>query len=179
MRDPLRHRVARAQRGLSLIEVAIATAVGATLLVSLGESMRMATRAQVANTSLNDLTQQGRFALQRIEAAIRATPSSATLAAKGSDDSSGNWLASSTYRTGGVTFCLRGTQLIEKSPATTTCTTDNTDRVLAESVSAFSVLTWSPGTALQRNVLDVSLTLASGERSITLASRVRLGGGTS
>ena len=157
-----------AQCGLTLIELLIALAIAALLVVPLGAAVRNALSAQTVASDTNDLAQQARFALQRMEAQVRRTAPH-TLAAKAAGTSA-DWLAPSA-------FCLRGgTNLIETTPADVTCSSASAP-VIAAGVSAFSVQSYNAGAGAAA-VIEIQLTVtgASGQ-TIALTSRTRLGGG--
>lgn len=158
-----------AQSGLTLMELLVALAIGALLAAPLGAAVLNALNAQSVAVDANDAAQQARFALQRMEAAVRRTAPHA-LAAKAAS-TSGDWLAP-------VSFCLRAdSKIIETAPADTGCTGSGAS-VIADGVSAFSVQSFSAGPGAAA-VIELSLALsgASGQ-SISLTSRTRLGGGT-
>ncbi len=164
---------------MTLLEVLLAAAIGITLTAALAQAMTAALNAQTSNRDSNDRVGDARLAMDRIEAAVRLTPSSAALSTKASDATSEGWLAASTLRSGGVTFCVRGIQLVEKSPSANDCAVAAGDRVLATGVTAFSFTRVSNGTFTTVPVLDVGLTLGSGTESVSVTSRIRLGGGGS
>ena len=158
-----------AQRGLTLIEMLIALAVAALLAAPLGAAVINALKVQTVAGDTNDVAQQARFALQRMEAAVRRTAPH-TLAAKAAGTSA-DWLAP-------VTFCLRvnSKAVIETTPADTNCVS-NSAPVIAEGVTAFSVQSFDAGSGAGQVIeLQLVLTAASGQ-SIDLTSRTRLGGG--
>lgn len=162
-------RFARAQSGLTLMELLIALAIAALLAAPLGAAVLNALAAQSVASDANDVAQQARFAMQRMEAAVRRTAPHA-LAAKAADTSA-DWLAPSA-------FCLRSNKnLIETTPADTSCNIGSAP-VIAENVSAFSVQSFSAGAGAGQ-VIEIQLTVtgASGQ-SVSLTSRTRLGGGT-
>ena len=158
-----------AQRGLTLIEMLIALAVAALLAAPLGAAVINALKVQTVAGDTNDVAQQARFALQRMEAAVRRTAPH-TLAAKAADTSA-DWLAPTA-------FCLRANnRLIETTPADAGCNS-NSAPVIAEGVSAFSVQSYSAGSGAGQ-VIELHLVLAGASgQSIDLTSRTRLGGGT-
>ena len=78
-------RMQRGQTGLSLVELLISLVIASMLIAPLFLSLRNATSAQSASGSVNDLNRQARFALQRMAAAVRATPSATVLNAKASN----------------------------------------------------------------------------------------------
>ncbi|MBK7616685.1 MAG: prepilin-type N-terminal cleavage/methylation domain-containing protein [Burkholderiales bacterium] len=162
-------RPARAQRGMTLVEVLIAAAVGALLLAALAPVARLGGQASAPLRDTSEALYQGRFALQRVAAAAAATAPAAVLPPPAK--SSGNWF-------GTVMFCVNATgSLVETTPSDTSCSGST---VIAERVSAFSVAVPATAGASDGEVADVSLTLTGpgGGGAITLGERMRLGGGT-
>lgn len=160
------------QRGMTLIELLIATAIGAILLAGLNGLVKLGLNAQTAGRGSNELAYQGRFALERITDRARATaPKTLTPPAA---DTSGDWFAPvGCAGAACVMYCRNAAtnQLIETTTADTAC---GGAVVLAGNVSAFSAAV-GPGT---RPAAVFSLTLAAAVNTVTLASSVRLGGGT-
>ena len=67
--------MAASSRGLTLIELVIALAIGALVLASLNSVVALGVQAQASGRSANELAYQGRFALERMTAKARgATP---------------------------------------------------------------------------------------------------------
>lgn len=171
--------IPRAQRGLTLIELLFAVAIAALIMAALNSVVKLGLDAQSARRGANELSYQGRFALERMAAkartvapALLATPAAGT---------SGNWFAPAMY-------CLNAAnQLIETTTADTGCTGTT---VIAGKLSAFSaqapqcVVVASPPSGICGPVDDpaatLSLTLAdtAGNTTVTLATSIRLGGGT-
>lgn len=157
-----------AQYGLTLIELLIALAIAALLAAPLGAAVRNALSAQTVASDTNDLAQQARFALQRMEAQVRRTAPH-TLAAEVAGTSA-DLLAPTA-------FCLRGgTKLMETTSTDTACDFPSAS-VIAVGVSAFSVFDASAAGADQVIEIQLTLTGATGQ-TIALTSRTRLGGGT-
>lgn len=160
------------QRGMTLIELLIATAIGAIMLAGLNGLVKLGLDAQTAGRGSNELAYQGRFALERITAKARATaPKTLTLPAAGT---TGDWFAPvGCVGAACVMYCRNVTtnQLIETTTADAAC---NGTAVLAGHVSAFTA-TIGPGT---RPAAVFSLTLTDAANTVTLSSSVRLGGGT-
>lgn len=152
------------QRGLTLIELLIATAIGAILLAGLNGLVTLGLDAQTAGRGSNELAYQGRFALERITARARATvPKTLTPLAA---NTTGDWFAP-------VMYCRNAAnQLIETTTADTTCSGTT---VLAGHVTDFAATL--PASAV-RPAAVLSLTLADAVNTVNLASSVRLGGGT-
>ena len=163
-------RLAHAQSGLTLMELLIALAIAALLVAPLAAAVGNALRAQSVASEANDVAQQARFAMRRMEAAVRNTAPHA-LAAKAAD-TSGDWLAP-------VAFCRNNGQkmLRETTPSDVACNS-GASSVIADNVSAFSVQSFNAGAGAGQVIeLRLVLTGATGQ-SIDLTSRTRLGGGT-
>ena len=155
------------QRGLTLVEVLVAMAIAAVVIVPLARAMRDALTAQTVGTEINDVSQQARFAMQRMVAAVQRTAPH-TLSAK-SATTTADWLD--------VTFCLNGSgQIIETTSLDLLCALSST--VVADRVTTFSVQTYAAGANAQ-TVIEIQLTItgAGGQRA-DLTSHTRLGGGT-
>jgi prepilin-type N-terminal cleavage/methylation domain-containing protein len=164
----LMHRPARAQRGMTLVEVLVASAIGALLLAALAQVARLGEQVRAPLRDSGEALYQGKFAMQRINAAADAAAPAALLtpAAK----TSGNWF-------GTVMFCVNTAgSLVETVPTDSACTGST---VIAERVSAFSVAVPATAGASDGEVAEVSLTLTGpdGGGAITLGERMRLGGG--
>lgn len=159
------------QRGMTLIELLIATVIGAILLASINGLVKLGLDAQTAGRGANELAYQGRFALERITDRARATvPKTLTTPAA---NTSGDWFApAGCIGAACVMYCRNaGNQLIETTTADVAC---SGTVVLAGNVTAFSAAI-GPGT---RPAAVLSLTLANGGSTVNLASSIRLGGGT-
>jgi prepilin-type N-terminal cleavage/methylation domain-containing protein len=161
------------QRGMTLIELVLATLIGAIILAAINGLVKLGLDAQTAKRGANELAYQGSFALERITDKARATaPKTLTTLAA---DTSGNWFAP-TGCTGAacVMYCRNAAnQLIETTTADTAC---GGATVLAGNVTLFSA---SAVIGLgMRPAAVLSLTLANAGSTVKLASSVRLGGGT-
>lgn len=163
-----RSTASRRARGLALIELLIATAVGALLLASLVSVARLGLRSRAHTRARSESAYQARFALQRVAAAAKATAPRALLPPAA--NTSGDWF-SPTY------FCVNAAAaLIETTAADTGC---SGTQVIAERVSSFSASLPAGSGALDTltALVAVSLDGPGGEGPITLSERVRLGGG--
>jgi prepilin-type N-terminal cleavage/methylation domain-containing protein len=161
------------QRGMTLIELVLATLIGAIILAAINGLVKLGLDAQTAGRSANELAYQGSFALERITDKARATaPKTLTTPAL---KTSGDWFAP-TGCTGAacVMYCSNAAnQLIETTTADAAC---NGGTVLAGNVTLFSASA-VPGVGT-RPAAVLSLTLANAGSTVKLASSVRLGGGT-
>lgn len=157
-----------ASRGMTLIELLVATAIGALLLAGLSTVARQGMLARAQTRDSTEAVFQARFALQRIAAAARTTAPRALLPAPA--NTSADWFSPSY-------FCVNAAAALVET--TTTDTTCAGTQVVAERVSSFSVTLPTGAGPLEAVTAVVSVTLtgtASGA-PLTLAERVRLGGG--
>ncbi len=156
------------QTGITLIELVLATAISAILLVSINSLTKLGLDAQSAGRGNNELAFQGRFALERITDKARVT--APAVLATPATNTTGTWFAPAM-------FCRNANnQLIETTTADTTCTGTS---VIASNVSAFSATLPADMGAVDRSLAVVSLTLAdAANNSVSLSSSIRLGGGT-
>lgn len=156
------------QRGLTLIELMAALAIGAIVLAALNSVVKMGLDAQGAGRSANELSYRGRFALERM--AARARGAAPILLANPAAGTTGTWFAPTMY-------CVNaGGQLIETTIADIGCIGTT---VIASKVTAFSAQLPADGGPVDDPVAAFSLTLADtvSNSSVTLATNVRFGGG--
>jgi prepilin-type N-terminal cleavage/methylation domain-containing protein len=161
------------QRGMTLIELVLATLIGAIILAAINGLVKLGLDAQTAGRSANELVYQGRFALERITDKARAIAPKTLTTLAANTSNSGDWFAP-TGCTGAacVMYCLNAAnQLIETTTADAACSGTT---VLAGNVTVFTAAI-GPGT---RPAAVLSLTLANAGSTVTLSSSVRLGGGT-
>jgi len=162
------------QRGMTLIELVLATLIGAIILAAINGLVKLGLDAQTAKRGANELAYQGSFALARITDKARATAPK-TLTTPAVTTTTGDWFAP-TGCTGAacVMYCSNAAnQLIETTTADTAC---GGATVLAGNVTLFSAsAVIGVGT---RPAAVLSLTLANAGSTIILSSSVRLGGGT-
>lgn len=155
------------QRGITLAELLIATAIGALLLAGLSSVARQGvlSRAHVRDSS--EAVYQARFALQRIAAAARATAPHTMLTP--AVNTSGNWFDPAYY-------CVNGAKaLIETTTADTTCAGT---QVIAERVNGFSATQPVDAGAIEAMTAVIAVTLeVPGGTPVTYSERMRLGGG--
>lgn len=159
------------QRGMTLIELVLATLIGAIILAGINGLVERGLDAQTAGRSANELAYQGRFALDRITDKARATaPKILTTPAA---NTTGDWFApAGCIGAACVMYCRNAAgQLIETTTADTTCIGTT---AIVGNVSAFSATTPS---YIGRPVTVLSLTLTNAGNTVTLSSSVRLGGG--
>ena len=172
MRAACRMHRAR-QRGLTLLELLLALALGALLMTAVLPLLNGAMAAATApsTTDQPDLDRQAAFALGRIAQAVRATapttlttpttlPDTLPPTATPDTTTSGKWFAPSTFQ-------LSGTTLVEKRDG------DTVLHVLADSVASFSIVALPVTDG--RQLVQVDLTLARGDTSTTVSSVVRMG----
>jgi prepilin-type N-terminal cleavage/methylation domain-containing protein len=168
-------RQPNSQCGITLIELVLATAIGAILLTSLNSTVKLGLDAQTAGRGSNELAYQGRFALERITDKARATtPKALSTPTAGT---TGDWFAP-TSCTGAtcLMYCRNASnKLIETTTADTTCTGTT---VIASNVSAFSAQLPSGAGAVDRFAGTISVTMTDTvNNSVDLSASIRLGGG--
>jgi len=158
----------QSQRGLTLIELVLATAISAILLASINQLVKLGLDAQSAGRGNNELAFQGRFALERITDKARTTAPTVLVAPAA--NTTGTWFSP-------VMFCRNASnQLIETTTSDMTCTGTS---VIASNVTIFAATLPADMGAVDRSIAVVSLTLADSSNStISLSSSIRLGGGT-
>ena len=168
------HRLAR-QRGVTLVELLVAMAVSAILLAGISGVTKLGLDAQSQGRNANELTYQGRFALERMadQARIVAAKVLTTPAA----NTTGDWFApTGCSGSACVMYCLNGSsQLIETTTSDVSCTGSN---VIASNVTAFAAAPPALEGPTDRSVATASLGLGHGTTMTTLSSSIRLGGGT-
>jgi prepilin-type N-terminal cleavage/methylation domain-containing protein len=164
-----------AQRGLTLIELMVASIIGAILLGALHSLVKLGLDAQGSGRSGNELAYQGRFALARIS--NRANSTLPKLLSTPAAGSTGNWFAPSGCSGAAcVMYCRNAaSQLIETSSSDTVCSGST---VIANQVSAFAATLPAGMGPLERPRGQLSLSLSDGSSSLNLVTSVRLGGGT-
>jgi prepilin-type N-terminal cleavage/methylation domain-containing protein len=163
------------QRGVTLIELLIGLVISAIVLGAINGLAKLGADAQTTGRTLNELTYQGRFALERIgERARQVAPKLLSLPAT---NSTGDWFApSGCAGSACVMYCLNGSgQLIETTTADTVCSGTS---VIASNVSAFAAAVPVAAGAVDRSIATIRMTLASGVNAVSLSSSIRLGGGT-
>jgi prepilin-type N-terminal cleavage/methylation domain-containing protein len=170
-------RRAAAQRGLSLIELAFAVAIGAIILAALNSLVKLGTDAQAVGRSANELVYQGRFALERmVDKARTLAPKALSTPAA---NTTGDWFApAGCVGAACVMYCLNaGGQLIETTTADTGCAGT---KVIAGNVTAFSAQVPAAMGPVDRFGAVIGLTLTDGatNNKTNLSASVRLGGGT-
>jgi prepilin-type N-terminal cleavage/methylation domain-containing protein len=167
----------RLQYGMTLVEVLIAVAVGAIVLSALGSIVSLGLRAQVSGRQQNELVYQGRFALERMVARARSVPP--RLLAAPAAGTTGDWFApAGCVGAACVMYCRNAAnQLIETTTADAACAGTT---VIATNVTAFSAALIASVGPVDRPIGSLSLTLTQGDapQPVTLATSVRLGGGT-
>jgi Tfp pilus assembly protein PilW len=154
---------------MTLIELVIATAIGALVLAGLHSVVSLGLRAQAEGGQANELLYQGQFALERMVDKARSTaPKLLTTPAA---NSTGTWFAPAKY-------CRNASsQLIETTTTDAACTGTT---VIASNVTAFSATLPSGAGPVDEpaGVLSLTLTHSAAAQAVTLTTSVRLGGGT-
>lgn len=163
------------QRGMTLVELVLAMAISAIIMVALNGLVKLGLDAQTAGRGSNELAYQGRFALERItEKARSLAPKELTTPTA---NTTGNWFAP-TGCTGAacVMYCRNASnQLIETTTADTSCTGTT---VIANNVSAFSAVLPTGMGAIDRSIAKIDLTLSdANNNTASFSTSIRLGGG--
>jgi prepilin-type N-terminal cleavage/methylation domain-containing protein len=163
---------------MTLIELMIGVAIGALVMAALNSVVKLGLDAQSAGRGANELAYQGRFALERMAAKARTV--APKLLATPVAGSTGDWFAP-TGCTGAacVMYCRNTTSnnLIETTTTDTGCAGTT---VIAGKVSAFSAAKPAAAGPVDDPAATLSLTLTdtASKNSVTLATSIRLGGGT-
>jgi prepilin-type N-terminal cleavage/methylation domain-containing protein len=163
------------QRGFTLIELMIGMVIGAIVLGAINGLVKLGADAQTFGRTSNELTYQGRFALERIgDQARLVAPKPLTLPAA---NSTGDWFAPAGCAGAAcIMYCLNGAgRLIETTTADAACSGST---VIAGNVSTFAAALPANAGAVDRSIAVISLTLADGVNVVALAASIRLGGGT-
>ncbi len=163
------------QRGMTLIELVLAVAISAIIMVALNGLVKLGLDAQAAGRGANELAYQGRFALERM--ADKARSLAPKVLTTPTANTTSDWFAP-TGCTGAacVMYCRNASnQLIETNTTDTACTGTT---IIASNVSAFSAALPASMGAVDRSNAVISLTLNDlANNTITLSSSIRLGGG--
>ena len=169
-------RSLRSQRGITLIELVLAAAIGTLLLASLSSTVKLGMDTQSTVRERNELAYQGNFALQTILNKARVTsPKELTTPASGT---SGDWFAPTGCSGSACLMYCRNTSsqtLIETTTTDTGCTGS---KIVARGVTQFSAQLPSGAGAVDRNAGNISITLSNNNTTLTVSTMVRLGGGT-
>ena len=164
------------QRGLTLIELLIAIAIGVMILAALNSLVSLASDAQTQGRSTNETAYQGRFALERMADKARAlTPKALSTP---SVDTTGDWFApSGCSGSACVMYCRNANnQLVETTTSDSACAGTS---VIASNVTALSATLPSNMGAIDRHAGTVTLTMTDHTgNSSSLSLTMRLGGGT-
>lgn len=160
--------IARPQRqGFTLIELCLATAMGALLLTALAHVARLATASKAELTGATEQKIDADFVMQRLRAATRgATVNSLQAPANGD---TGPWLAPKR-------FCINSAKaLVETTVADNSC---SGGEVIADQVNRLTLSTPDSQSALDAPLvqLTVVLPLADGTDGPTLSQSIRLKG---
>ena len=154
-----------AQAGLTLVELLVALALAALLAAPLAAAVQASLRSQAAASEANDVVQQARFAMRRMQAAVRATAPK-TLGST-SAKHTGDWFSP-------VAFCQKDNALRETVPADHNC---SGGVVIASNATNLNKVQINAGPGAAQVVeLQVSIVGPAGT-SIVLTSRTRMGGG--
>lgn len=164
------------QRGMTLVELVLALAISAIIMAALNGLVKLGLDAQTAGRGSNELSYQGRFALERITDKARSlAPKILTTPAA---NTTGDWFAPSGC-TGAacVMYCRNASkQLIETTTSDTTCTGTT---VIASNVSTFSATLPASMGAVDRSLAVIALTLTdANNNTASFSTSIRLGGGS-
>ncbi len=153
--------------GFTLIELCLATAMGALLLAALAHVARLATASKVELTTATALTIEADFVMERLRTATRAATVNSLQAPANGD--TGQWLAPKR-------FCLNSAKaLVETTATDNTC---SSGEVIADRVSRLTITTPTHQSALDAPIalLTVVLTLPDGTDGPTVSQSIRLKG---
>lgn len=145
------------ERGVSLVELLLALAVTAMMMVPVVTMLDTTVAAGAFTGTRRTLEQDASFALDRIATQVRATPRK-TLAPNASPSDSETWFA--------ARYSQKASQLIER--------VSGFDYVIADAVSSFSITARAVGT--DNTLVETSLVLQRGEEVASATAVVRLGG---
>lgn len=167
--------MSRKQKGMTLLELTLATAIGALLLGGMHALVGLALDSSKEGHRVNELAYQGQFALDRIAEKVRAMPPPYWSVSTPLTGTTGDWFTPTMY-------CRNATskKLIETNVADTTCSGTG---VIAENVSAFTAVLPAMGGYPNKGPIDrhsaiVVLTLDDNAgHSLTLSMQLRMGGG--
>lgn len=163
----------RRQHGLSLLELLLGLAITAVIMAPLLPMLDNAHAAARISAERQDLERSASFALQRIGARVRTSAPSSLLASLPRVD----WFKSVSFlllRCDASGACVT---VDSCDPGTAACRLvereKGVDRVLAESVTAFSIET--PAVIAGQPLVEISLALARGQASTSASATVRMG----
>ncbi len=164
------------QRGMTLLELMVSVVIGTLLLLSLNSVTKLALDVRTERRASNELTYQGRFALDKlVDRARSLAPKPLTLPSAGT---TGDWFAPAGCSGSACTmYCRKSAtrQLIETTTADTTC---SGSAVLANYVDSFSASLPAAMGPLDRHTGVLTLTLSQGAgTSLSLRTQIRFGGG--
>lgn len=154
-------------RGFTLIELCLATAMGALLLAALVHVARLATESKAELSGATEQRAEVAFVMQRLRAAASAATVSSLYAAANGD--TGLWLAPKR-------FCINNSKaLVETASSDTTC---SKGEVIADRVQRLTVRLPDTQSALDSPMVLISVELASadGTGGVALSQAIRLKG---
>jgi prepilin-type N-terminal cleavage/methylation domain-containing protein len=167
------------QRGMTLIELVLAMAISAIIMLALNGLVKLGLDAQTAGRGTNELTYQGRFALEHIADVARGlTPRNLTTIP--ATNTTGYWFAISNTACSNTNSCMMyclnaSRQLIETVSNDTTCAGTT---VIANNVSTFSATLPTNMGAVDRSIVEIKLTLSdANNNTASFSTAIRLGGG--
>ena len=168
----MKHASRRCDQGLSLVELLMALAIGALLLLPLAALLQDAMEGGAAGRSALDLNGDLRFALDRVAARVTTTARPAQLQPQApppqfldpaDTPAVAAWIAPFAYS-------LSGNNLVETDPSVTPTRTN----VIAANVASFKLS--AVDAAYGQGLVRIELTLAANGASVYSARTVRLWG---
>lgn len=162
-RQPLQ----RQARGFTLIELCLATAMGALLLAALAHVARLATESKAELSSATERKLEAEFVMQRLRTATR-TAIVGSLNAPANGDT-GQWLAPKR-------FCINSAKaLVETTASDNGC---SSGEVIADQVTRLTITTPPSQSALDAPIalLTVVLPQDDGTDGLTVSQSIRLKG---
>lgn len=161
------HALNRQARGFTLIELCLATAIGALLLAALVHVARLSTESKAELSGATEQRLEADFVMQRLRAAAKAATVGSVYPAANGD--TGLWLAPKR-------FCINSAQaLVETTSSDANC---SQGEVIAERVQSLAINLSEAQGALDAPValMTVALTRADGTESYALSQSIRLKG---
>lgn len=154
-------KTARAQQGLTLVELLVALAISAAIMLPLTSLFQNAAASGAAARAGLDLNADASFALERIaRRAAALTPSTVDAPM----DDANDLLAPQK-----IAYALSGTDLVE----TDTSVKPTRTSVIAANVTSFKLS--APATGDGQPLLKIELALAAGGTTVSMARTVRIG----
>lgn len=157
MHSPRWSTASARQHGVTLVELLMVVAATAVIMVPVVAMLDTTVDAGSAVATRRALDQDAAFAIERIAARIRATPRR-RLDPNTSASDSESWFP--------ARFSKKASQLVEKL--------DGTERVIADSVTAFSITAQNVGA--DATLVEATVELQLGAETASATTVVRMGG---